>query len=793
MVLSTPPAHATPVEHWLDRLVVAIELSAGGVLTLVDNAAPARLREAYLQLRALDPRTELIVDVRGLAELPPGSTVILAITPQIARHDLDWLNLNRPVLSERGHRVALWCEDGAAGPLARGAPDFFDWISVRVDCPPAPAALAVTDVRAAIRARAPGIAWAGPGLEDTLTAVRPGRTIRRVQVTSYQSMIDALSARAPGWLVLDGVETSFHLRRLHWAMAETGRRVIVFRKAFDQSLPGWWTVHATHAPVREAVHDLVNAGGGGRLAALAGLDPAACAYATFLLRRQCDAALLESMLVATDDPRAALREQVRSLGATDARVFAEPRSWLHVTARAVVEDEAHAKDGGQDPVIAAFRARPPSPETWAQIGTTAEDAGDDEVAIRWLTAGLRAGPPSGSALHAMLLVRLGQAHYRTGDLHSASAELEEAHTLAGTLGDPGLIARAAATLGLIALDRGEPQRARERLESALYAGGEVEEVMLASWHLALAQSLMAQKDLPLMRQHAEEALAHHQRALAGKDHPDLGLSTAVLGLALAAEGDVSHAISYLERALALQKPRSGTKDQLLVIGLLQALATVYWSDRDLRHACAAAEEALALQRTVLGAEHPDVAKTLTMLGLVHADRQDYQAARCALADALAIQRTVLGPRHPEVASTLAHLGLVTTAAGDHDVARAALDDALAIQRTTLGAKHPEVAQTLVWLGRLLTVSGDHDAARTALGDALAIQQEVLGDDGQLAGAATRRDVARLLAARGDVTGAIDQLERALTTLQRILASDDQPDIADVQRELRRLQSLQREL
>ena len=74
MVLPPSPAHASPVEpHWLDRLVVAIELSARGVLTLVDHAAPARLREAYLRLRERHPATDVIVDVRRLAELPHGA------------------------------------------------------------------------------------------------------------------------------------------------------------------------------------------------------------------------------------------------------------------------------------------------------------------------------------------------------------------------------------------------------------------------------------------------------------------------------------------------------------------------------------------------------------------------------------------------------------------------------------------------------------------------------------------------------------------------------------------------
>jgi hypothetical protein len=180
MVLPAPPADALSVEpHWFDKVVVAIELSAHGVLTLVDHASPSRLREAFLRLRAHDQATDLIVDAQRLAELRPNTTVILAVTPSISADVLDWLNLNRPLVADRRLNIVLWCEADAAAVVARGAPDFFDWISARVDCPPAPAAFAIADVKAAMCARAPGIAWAGPGLEETLAAVRPGRPIRR--------------------------------------------------------------------------------------------------------------------------------------------------------------------------------------------------------------------------------------------------------------------------------------------------------------------------------------------------------------------------------------------------------------------------------------------------------------------------------------------------------------------------------------------------------------------------------------------------------------------------------------
>jgi tetratricopeptide (TPR) repeat protein len=607
MVLPAPPAHASLVEpHWFDKLVVAIELSAQGVLTLVDNAALTRLREAYLRLRARDPATDLIVDVRRLAELPPGTTVILVLKPPISGDDLDWLNLNRPLVSDRRHNVVLWCEDDAAGILARGAPDFFDWISARVDCPPAPAAHAVADVKAAIRARASGIAWAGPGLEDTLAAVRPGRPIRRIAVASYQSMIDALASREPGWLFLDGVDTEFHLRRLRWAMAEAGRRTIVFRRSLDRTLPGWWTVHAVHVPIVEVVHGLTAAGGTGRLAAMTGLDPAAYASAVFLLREGVAAARLEELLVTASDPRVALQDLARPLGWTMAGVFTkQPPQQISVVLRHAFESDAARHKRDDDPVVAALRGQPREPQRWRELGRAAHDDGDFEVAIRWLTSALRSLPDDAPALHiAVVLAERGRAHRLAGDHASARGDLEQAYASARGAGHALLMAASAVALGDVLLDQGEPQRAREYLEAALSASTELgDHEIRASLLDTLARSLLAQHDLVGASQHLERALSIKRRVFAAEAHPSIAVSLGALGGVLVMQGDLDGGRHYLERSLEIFERSLGPAHPN-VGATLSALARVHRDTGDLPGARAHLERALAIERAALGSDHP---------------------------------------------------------------------------------------------------------------------------------------------------------------------------------------------
>lgn len=74
-----------------------------------------------------------------------------------------------------------------------------------------------------------------------------------------------------------------------------------------------------------------------------------------------------------------------------------------------------------------------------------------------------------------------------------------------------------------------------------------------------------------------------------------------------------------------------------------------------------------------------------------------------------------------------------------------------------------------------------------------VRIRVFGDDGQVAGATTQRELANVLAAKGDLTGAIESLQQALATQRRIVEREDAPDVAATLRRLERLQALQRDV
>lgn len=671
-------------------------------MTLVDHAAPARLREVYLRLRARDPATEVIVDVRRLDELPLGATSILALSPSTSEDALDWLNLNRPVLSERRLTVVLWCEDDAAAALSYRAPDFFDWISARVDCPPAPAAHAVAEVKRAICARACGIAWDGPGLEETLAAVRPGRPVRRVGVASYQSMIEALTSREPGWLFVEGIDTEFHLRRLRWAMAETGRRVIVFRPPFDLTMAGWWTVHAMHVAIAKAVHALTAAGGTGRLAALTGLDPDACAYARFALLRGIEAARLEDLLATTSDPRAALQELAWQSGWTAADVISggDPRGEFAATRRAL-ERQAARHERDDDRVVLALRGQPLESKRWVVLAKLAANAGDYEVETRWLTAALRSLPDDASSLDiANLHFRRGQAHFRARGVAAARADLEQAYSIAQDVGDAPMIAISAAWLASALLEQGEPLRAREYLAIALSAelGNQPEAAILLG---TLAMQMEAQGDLAEARRLLERAFSMKGR-VADKDPSSVATTSSALGRALEAQGDLAGARSHLAQSLEADERRWGP-DHPSVVATLRALARVHWDMGNASDARAYLERALTIQRVALGSdEHPDVADTFVALARMIAAGGDLDGAQAMLERALSTQQKAFGDDGQLAgATTRRALANVLVARGDLVGAIGQLERALAtLRRIFERDDHPDIVSMLSELERL---------------------------------------------------------------------------------------------
>ena len=90
------------------------------------------------------------------------------------------------------------------------------------------------------------------------------------------------------------------------------------------------------------------------------------------------------------------------------------------------------------------------------------------------------------------------------------------------------------------------------------------------------------------------------------------------------------------------------------------------------------KRALAIREKLVGADHPEVAKSLNDLADLYADHARYVEAETLAKRALAIREQVLGKGHTDVAQTLTNLAHIHWHQGRYDEAEAVAKRAIAI-------------------------------------------------------------------------------------------------------------------
>jgi Tfp pilus assembly protein PilF len=276
------------------------------------------------------------------------------------------------------------------------------------------------------------------------------------------------------------------------------------------------------------------------------------------------------------------------------------------------------------------------------------------------------------------------------------------------------------------------------------------------------------------------SMAPHVEAVAAHTdcYPDLAVKRGGLlgrlGVYLSASAQLRAALSVLEGALAILEAAYGP-DHPDVAKTLSNLGIAQRRLGELPAARATLERALAIKEAANGPDHPDVAITLSNLGVVQQQLGELPAARATLERALAIDEAAYGPDHPDVAIILGNLGVVQLQLGELPAARATLERTLAISEAAYGPDHPEVARALTGLGSPQLQLGELSAGRITLERALAINEAAYGPD--------HPDVAITLGNLGVVQLRLGELPAARATLERALAmfkaayGPDHPEVA----------------
>ncbi|EAU67728.1 CHAT domain-containing tetratricopeptide repeat protein [Stigmatella aurantiaca] len=138
------------------------------------------------------------------------------------------------------------------------------------------------------------------------------------------------------------------------------------------------------------------------------------------------------------------------------------------------------------------------------------------------------------------------------------------------------------------------------------------------------------------------------------------------------------------------------------------------------------KHSLLLREAELGGAHPDVAKCVALLGILHWTQGDYVQAEPLIQRGLEIREAALGKNHPDVASSLNNLANLYMNQGLFARAESLHERAIAIREEALGKNHPDVASSLNNLANLYRAQGLYGRAEPLFQRSIAIKEAAFG-------------------------------------------------------------------
>ncbi|MCX4242489.1 sigma-70 family RNA polymerase sigma factor [Paraliomyxa miuraensis] len=627
----------------MSKIARWLHLGREKVAILVEGASVGGLRSLLSSLLHEASPPVVCFHAPELLDVPSGSLVVLTVHEA----ELNWLNLNRPIIANKRLRILLWLEF----PLHRlrgGAPDFFDWISHVVRCPSRPPEFAVRGLLAAKAAGRP-VAWRGRALEAVMD--RAGLEGARVEAgEEFSALVARLEPQGSAVPVWVAAQDPWHALRVDVATRHTGC--------------SWWIVdHPAFQDDRYAVvHDDASS-----------WEAATWRIAALLPEADRSWAACASALVEAEPGMVELVE--RSL--VEGRSIAE---LCHALAHAkdpldVLSERSTSDEGGSN--LGAERRLPPGCRELMKRHAHALETGRATAWIRASDAALAAGHPDlaesfavraftrASRERARLRARIAWAaacHAR-GRYSEAHERFHEAMERLGRAspGDPLLALLL--TEQAAALDR-ERRHAEARVEAAQ---------AITTWHSSARASMRAFLEALRLHGRSLAALGDHQGLVASlaehEEHWPSGDSGRIhLMLERARCGDRA-AKEQLAQVLARSPPRAALVAVAIDLALLHPddspRATVGGCIRALR----------LLQRRYGTTLHPQAIDARCVAGrALAADHPQWAEAllRRALTDSEILYH---GAPHPQTADVALELAEVERRRGDLAASQALVERA----------------------------------------------------------------------------------------------------------------------
>lgn len=179
-------------------------------------------------------------------------------------------------------------------------------------------------------------------------------------------------------------------------------------------------------------------------------------------------------------------------------------------------------------------------------------------------------------------------------------------------------------------------------------------------------------------------------------------------------------------------------------------------------------QALFLREQVLGASHPDNARTLTLLADLYQNHHRYDGAERLYLRALNVSQEGLGESHPDCCFPLEKLTALHLLQGKFVEAEPYLENWLATVERALGSSHVMRSEVLVRQASLFENRGETEEQLLALQEAVRIRHSVFGTEHPT----FAMTLAEMLRVEGASSRAAELYDFVLTSLEKNLGQDD---------------------
>jgi serine/threonine-protein kinase len=196
------------------------------------------------------------------------------------------------------------------------------------------------------------------------------------------------------------------------------------------------------------------------------------------------------------------------------------------------------------------------------------------------------------------------------------------------------------------------------------------------------------------------------------------------GDAAAGPSDSLRVITIVDRGV--QEAKTLDRDPKVQAELYQNLGSIYQKLGKFEQADSLLSSALEQRKSLFGADSPEVAESLTALGLLRSDQARLEDAQQLVGQGLAMAKRHLPPNHPAIAKATLTFGKVLAQRGSYDQAIDTLNEAVRLQSAP-GMAAADLATSLSALADAHYSAGHYDACKSLYARVLQMHRQIYGE------------------------------------------------------------------